>query len=243
MKTKERLLFFILPSSAIVLFIFLVMVGAISYEGGHRLNLNSEGYSFSNNYLSDLGRVNTVAGMDNYIPFLCFNSALIILSVVFSFYFLFLPSIYDESAEIQNISRVGSVFGFLASLCFAGVAYTPADLFIDAHIFFADWLFRLMNMTIVFYAMTYIMMKKNYFIFSFIFGIVALVVTAHIILSDFGLAKFFDEPHTVRVLSQKAATISLLISVPLMTVYNQKRLSSHPITLRILALKNYSLFI
>ena len=239
MKTKERLLFFILPSAAIVLFIFLVIMGAMSYQGGHRLDLNSEGYSFSNNYLSDLGRIKTVAGMDNSIPFYCFNSALIILSVVFSFYFLFLPSVYDESIKIQNISRVGSVFGFLASICFAGVAYTPADLLIDAHIFFADWLFRLMNLTIVFYAFTYVMMKKNYFIFSFIFGIVALVVTAHIILSDFGLARFFNEPHTVRVLSQKAATISLIISVPLMTIYNQKRLSSHPIDLRIFALKNY----
>ena len=239
MKTKERLLFFILPSAALVVFIFLVIMGAMSYEGGHRLDLNSEGYSFSNNYLSDLGRIKTVAGMDNSIPFYCFNSALIILSVVFSFYFLFLPSVYDESIEIQNIARVGSVFGFLASVCFAGVAYTPADLFIDAHIFFADWLFRLMNLTIVFYAITYIMMKKNYFIFSFIFGIVALVVTAHIVLSDFGLSRFFYEPHTVRVLSQKAATIALIISVPLMTIYNQKRLSSHPIDLRIFALKNY----
>ena len=239
MNTKERLLFFIVPSSAIVLFIFLVIMGAMSYEGGHRLDLNSEGYSFSNNYLSDLGRIKTVAGMDNSIPFYCFNSALIILSVVFSFYFLFLPSVYDESIKIQNISRVGSVFGFLASICFAGVAFTPADLFIDAHIFFADWLFRLMNLTIVFYAVTYLMMKKNYFIFSFIFGIVALVVTAHIILSDFGLARFFNEPHTVRVLSQKAATIALIISVPLMTIYNQKRLSSHSIDLRIFALKNY----
>ena len=239
MKTKERLLFFILPSVAIVVFIFLVIMGAMSYEGGHRLDLNSEGYSFSNNYLSDLGRIKTVAGMDNSIPFYCFNSALIILSVVFSFYFLFLPSVYDESIEIQNIARVGSVFGFLASICFAGVAYTPADLSIDAHIFFADWLFRLMNLTIVFYAITYIMMKKNYFIFSFIFGIVALVVTAHIVLSDFGLARFFHEPHIVRVLSQKAATIALIISVPLMTIYNQKRLSSDPIDLRIFALKNY----
>ena len=71
------------------------------------VDLNSEGYSFSNNYLSDLGRIKTVAGMDNSIPFYCFNSALIILSVVFSFYFLFLPSVYDESIEIQNIARVG----------------------------------------------------------------------------------------------------------------------------------------
>ena len=89
MKEKGRLLFFILPSVAIVLFILLVFVGALSYEGGNRLDHNSIGYSFSNNYLSDLGRIKTVAGHNNSIPFYCFNSSLIILSVVFSFYFLF----------------------------------------------------------------------------------------------------------------------------------------------------------
>ena len=181
MKEKGRLLFFILPSVAIVLFILLVFVGALSYEGGNRLDHNSIGYSFSNNYLSDLGRIKTVAGHNNSIPFYCFNSSLIILSVVFSFYFLFLPSIYDESPKIQNIARIGSIFGFLASICFAGVGYTPADLFLDAHIFFADWLFRLMNLTIISYALAYVMMKRSYFIFSFIFAIVAIVVSLSLI--------------------------------------------------------------
>ena len=74
MKEKGRLLFFILPSVAIVLFILLVFVGALSYEGGNRLDHNSIGYSFSNNYLSDLGRIKTVAGHNNSIPFYCFNS-------------------------------------------------------------------------------------------------------------------------------------------------------------------------
>tara|TARA_Y100001934_G_scaffold107584_1_gene132136 strand:+ start:218 stop:943 length:726 start_codon:yes stop_codon:yes gene_type:complete len=241
MKEKGRLLFFILPSVAIASFILLVFVGALSYEGGNRLDHNSNGYSFSNNYLSDLGRIKTVAGHNNSIPFYCFNSSLIILSVVFSFYFLFLPSIYDESPKVQNIARIGSIFGFLASICFAGVGYTPADLFLDAHIFFADWLFRLMNLTIISYALAYVMMKRSYFIFSFIFAIVAVVVSSHIIISDFGLAKYFSEPHTVRVLSQKAATIALIISVPLMTIYNRKRLASHPITLKIFTFKNISI--
>jgi|TARA_B110000914_G_scaffold116290_1_gene101672 hypothetical membrane protein len=237
MLTKERLLFFILPSVAISLFILLVIIGALSYEGGNRLDQNSSGYSFTNNYLSDLGRIKSVAGHNNSIPFYCFNGGLIILSVVFSFYFLFLPSLYDESYNVQNISRAGGIFGFLASLCFAGVAFTPADLFLDSHKFFAEWLFRLMNLSIICYAVAYVMMKKNYFIFSSIFGVVALVVSAHIILSDFGLAKLFNEPHTIRVLSQKAASIALVTSVPLMTIYNRKRLQSHPVILKIFAIK------
>ena len=93
-----------------------------------------------------------------------------------------------------------------------------------------------MNLSIIFYAISYVIMEKKYFIFSFIFGLVALFVSAHIILSDFGLAKFFNEPHTVGVLSQKAASIALLISVPLMTIYNRQRLKSGPVVLKILSL-------
>ena len=236
MQTKERILFFILPSFAICAFIIFVIIGALSYKGGNNLDQNSIGYSFANNYLSDLGRLKSVAGHVNSVPFYCFNGGLIMLSVVFSLYFSFLPSLYDESINVQNISRVGSIFGFLASLCFAGVAFTPADLLLEPHIFFADWLFRLMNLSIIFYAISYVIMEKKYFIFSFIFGLVALIVSAHIILSDFGLAKFFNEPHTVRVLSQKAASIALLISVPLMTIYNRQRLKSGPVVLKILSL-------
>ena len=236
MQTKERILFFVLPSFAICSFIIFVIIGALSYKGGNNLDQNSIGYSFANNYLSDLGRLKSVAGHVNSVPFYCFNGGLIMLSVVFSLYFSFLPSLYDESINVQNISRVGSIFGFLASLCFAGVAFTPADLLLEPHIFFFFFLFRLMNLSIIFYAISYVIMEKKYFIFSFIFGLVALFVSAHIILSDFGLAKFFNEPHTVRVLSQKAASIALLISVPLMTIYNRQRLKSGPVVLKILSL-------
>ena len=232
MQTKEeRLLFFILPSSAIVLFVFLVFVGAFFYEGGNRIDPYSDGYSFSNNYLSDLGRLKTVAGVKNTIPFYCFNSALIILSAVFSFYFLYLPSLYDDDDKVQNISRLGSLCGLLASFCFSGVAFTPADLFFSAHAFFADWLYRLMNLTIFFYAISFIIMPKKDFALSIVFGFIGVIVSSHILLSDFGLADLFHEPHTARVLSQKAATIALVFSVPLMTIHNRKRIESHPIEL------------
>ena len=110
MHSKERLLFFIFPLAAIVIFVVLVFAGAFAYEGGNRLDHSSVGYSFSNNYLSDLGRLKTVSGVTNTVPFYCFNGALIILSAVFSFYFLYLPSLYDDDQRVQNISRLGMWF-------------------------------------------------------------------------------------------------------------------------------------
>ena len=74
-------------------------------------------------------------------------------------------------------------------------------------------------------------MPKKHFTLSMVFGLVGVVVSAHIILSDFGLAEIFSEPHTVKVLSQKVATIALVISVPLMTIHNRGRIDSLPLTL------------
>tara|TARA_B110000116_G_scaffold221742_1_gene200342 strand:+ start:2854 stop:3570 length:717 start_codon:yes stop_codon:yes gene_type:complete len=236
MSSKERLLFFILPLTAIVVFVLLVITGALAYDGGNRLDHHSVGYSFSNNYLSDLGRLKTVSGIANTVPYYCFNGALIMLSAVFSFYFLYLPSLYDNGQRVQNISRIGSVCGFLASICFAGVAFTPVDLFFSAHVFFADWLYRLMNLSIIFYAVSFMMMPKKLLILSSLFGLIGLAVGSHVILSDFGAAELFSEPHTIRVLSQKAATIALVFSVPLMTAYNRERINSHPVMLSPFAL-------
>ena len=236
MSSKERLLFFILPLTAIVVFVLLVITGALAYDGGNRLDHHSVGYSFSNNYLSDLGRLKTVSGIANTVPYYCFNGALIMLSAVFSFYFLYLPSLYDNGQRVQNISRIGSVCGFLASICFAGVAFTPVDLFFSAHVFFADWLYRLMNLSIIFYAVSFMMMPKKLLILSSLFGLIGLAVGSHVILSDFGAAELFSEPHIVRVLSQKAATIALVFSVPLMTAYNRERINSHPVMLSPFAL-------
>ena len=88
-----------------------------------------------------------------------------------------------------------------------------------------------MNFTILFYAVSFLIMNKKHFILSIIFGFVGVIVSSHIFLSDFGLAEVFSEPHTVKVLSQKAATIALVISVPLMTIHNRGRIDSHPLIL------------
>jgi len=237
MRSKEKLLFFTLPSIAIITFVLLVIVGAIFYEGGSKLDSNSVGYSFSNNYLSDLGRLKTVSGLPNSIPFYSFNGALIILSAIFSFYFLYLPSLYDEDKISQDIARIGCICGFFASICFAGVAYTPADLFYSEHVFFANWLYRLMCLSIFFLAISFILMPNKHVGLSISFGFIGLVVGAHIIIADFGVAKLFSDPHTLRVLSQKAATIALIIGVPLMTFHNQQRIQSGPVFLSPLAIK------
>ena len=149
MRSIENLLFFILPILSIVIFIICVLLGALTYDGGNSLELNAPCYSFSNNYLSDLGRIKSLSGMENSIPYYSFNGSLIILSAIFLVFFLYLPCLYDDSARVQTISRIGSYFGFLASICFAGVALTPTDQFFSSHVFFANWLYSLFDLILI----------------------------------------------------------------------------------------------
>ncbi len=88
-----------------------------------------------------------------------------------------------------------------------------------------------------FYSFVYILMEKKNILFSIIFSLIGLVVTFKIILSDFGLANLFSEPHTIRVLAQKIASIALVIGVPMMTIYNRFRILSGEVSLYPLALK------
>ena len=220
----HNLLFFILPVAGVLIFIALVLFASINYNGGTYKNPDLEYYSFSQNYLSDLGRYDTYSGEKNTIPFYAFNIGLLILSFIFSLYFLYLPNLYDDNSKMIFLSRYGGVCGFLGSLCFAGVAFTPSDLLFDLHVFFANWLFRLLCGTILFLSISLLFKNKKNIILSILFLLIGFMVTSHIILSDLNMADYFIKSHMIKVLSQKAAVISLLLSMPVMIVYNSLRL-------------------
>lgn len=236
-RNKDRTLFFILPLIGILLFIILVFLSALAYDGGNKLNPAASGYSFSNNYLSDLGRAKTLNGLENNLPFYCFNGSLIILCPIFVLYFLYLPILYSENKKTLTVARIGSLFGVFGSICFAGVGFTPVDLYFSSHVFFANWLYRCYCITIIFYAAAFIFIPKKSQVFATAFIIIGMIVAAHILLSDIGLADHFTDSHKIHVLSQKASSIALVFAVPMMVVYNRWQLSTGPVSLSIFALK------
>ena len=111
-------------------------------------------------YISDLGRYIGYSGSNNYVPFYSFNLSLIIIGVSFLIYFLFLPSLHNKNRISFLLSRIGGIFGCFASICFAGVGLTPADLYFDMHVFFANWVFRAMSLSVFFYSLTFLFINK-----------------------------------------------------------------------------------
>mgnify|MGYP000564883324 CR=1 FL=1 len=233
MKNIEYNLFIILPIVSILVFISLVTLAMVSYDGGNAIDNFSYGYSFSTNYLSDLGRYVGYSGSNNYVPFYSFNLSLIIIGISFLIYFLFLPSLHNKNPMSFLLSRIGGVFGCFASICFAGVGLTPADLFFDMHVFFANWVFRSMSLAVFFYSLTFLFINKSNFYLSIIFFFSGLIVLSHIIIADFDFALYMSNPHNAKVLSQKAAVIAMVFMVPLMAIINSKQLDNGRISLKV----------
>ena len=226
-------LFITLPLASIVLYIFLLAAAMVSYNGGNTIDHYGIGYSFSLNFLSDLGRANGYAGQNNTLSFYSFNLSLAIIGIAFLTYFLFLPSLHNSNPRSFLFSRIGSFFGCFSSICFVGVGITPADSLLDMHIFFANWVFRSMCIAVLFYALTFIFLNKNNLFLSLLFLLSGIVVLTHIVIADIDLAVYMSNPHYARVMSQKAAVIAMIFMVPLMAIINLKQLRERTIDLRL----------
>ena len=226
-------LFITLPLASIVLYIFLLAAAMVSYNGGNTIDHHGIGYSFSLNFLSDLGRASGYAGQNNTLSFYSFNLSLVIIGISFLTYFLFLPSLHNSNSRSFLFSRIGSFFGCFSSICFAGVGMTPADSLLGMHIFFANWVFRSMCIAVLFYALTFIFLSKNNLFLSLLFLLSGIVVLALIVIADIDMAVYMSDPHYARVMSQKAAVIAMIFMVPLMAIINLRQLREQTINLRL----------
>ena len=72
------------PQIAIIGFIFLNILAMLTYPGGILHDTSTIGYSFFNNFLSDLGRFISWGGSHNFYSQLFFNSAMIMAGFIFS---------------------------------------------------------------------------------------------------------------------------------------------------------------
>jgi hypothetical protein len=134
------------------IFIFLTLIAMFTFPGGTQLNPAARGYSFFHNFFSELGYLRTRSGEANPVSALLFfigllsaGSGLVLFSLIF-------PALFRSSIIGRVAGFLGSIFGLLSGICFIGVAFTPADVFKDWHIFFVLWAFRLFPVGVFFFA-------------------------------------------------------------------------------------------
>ena len=124
-------------------FIIAFFIASYFYPGGNIHDPSQIGYSYTHNFLSDLGGQKSHSGQNNFISSLIFNSSMLLFFLP-GISFLFVPLLFKEDKISFTFALLGSLFFFLGSSFFAGVGLTPYDLYLDLHVFFALNSFRLL---------------------------------------------------------------------------------------------------
>ena len=150
-----QLLFF-----SCLLFLVATGVAMLFFPGGTILDHHTKGYSFFNNFFSELGRWRTHNGDTKWVSFFGFEIALVFHSIaMFVFNLKFL-----EATESKKLSKVayytalvsGSTFPFLLT----GIAFTPCDLYLRYHMDFVYAAFGMLIPLSFAYTLLIPLMKK-----------------------------------------------------------------------------------
>ena len=122
-------------------FVIAVCIGIFSYQGGNIHNPEQIGYSFTHNFLSDLGGYRSHSGEVNFISSFFFNAGMFFFAAV-GVGFLYVPALFKEDRANYRLALLGSVLFLFGTTFFSGVGLTPYDLYLDLHVFFAVNAFR-----------------------------------------------------------------------------------------------------
>jgi len=201
-----------LPRYSMMIFIVLNIIAMFMYAGGNMNDYNQEGYSFIKNFFSDLGRRYSLAGESNLISCVLFNLSLTIVGLTFTILFYKVKSIFSE---YKFLIFIATCFGVYSGISYIGVALTPADLYLEAHIFFAHWAFRALFVASILYSI--LIFKKdgfeNKYAYAFIvFGFMVFfyVIYSEVILEDPRLNPNMLVKHVV---AQKMVVFWILFAV------------------------------
>ena len=197
-----------------IFFVIAFIIASYFYPGGNIHDPAQLGYSFTHNFLSDLGGLKSHSGEDNIISSVFFNLSMLLFFFI-GISFLFVPILFKENKSTFILAIIGSLFFFIGSMFFAGVGFTPYDVFFDLHVFFALNSFRLMIPASLIYLIVFLMssLSGKYIavITSFLF-----LVTAYVIYLNFG-----EDPLSNKEAMIISATIQKFIAfMSVMTVFS-----------------------
>ena len=207
-----------LPRLVLGIFVILNIIAMLSYPGGTFLDDATVGYSFTRNFLSDLGRTLSYPGEVNFLSAQLFNMALILSGVVFANFYLYVRKIFIEENQ-RTLALIGSFFGVLGGISLAGVGLTPADLYLELHMICATWLFRFFFVASLCYSIVIFRHSKfenkyamGYLVFTF-------SILLYILISELGPSpKEVPWALALQVVSQKMILLILMAAIYIQTM-------------------------
>ena len=228
---KARFYLVKLPVISVVVFFFCCVVAAIIYPGSHKeiINYESEVYSFTHNFLSELGSLKTntdetnpkILQENNTPSMILFNGSLILIGVTLMLFYIEFKKIFTlikDSYKARFYAKITLPVGLLAGFFYAGVGFVPHDLHFATHVFFANSAFLVLFFLCILHSITvyYSNFLSNNYVIGYISFCFMLFIYLYIIFfgPQIGPGKIFTEKELMlQVISQKSIVLTFMAAI------------------------------
>jgi len=198
---------------ACLFFVVVTVIAMFTYTGGTYDAPDNAGYSFFTNFFSDLGRTVSHSGLPNTTSMFLFTSALTVAGAGLVLFFIALTQFFTRPLWMRVLSILGSLFGIGAAGCFIGVAFTPADIRIDAHEQFVTWAFIFFPIAVLIYVPLLLRHTSYPKIYAFNFITFALLLLLYILLNTLGPDQDSPEGLLIYATGQKIIVYASILSI------------------------------
>ncbi len=220
-----------LPIITITIFFCCCVIAALIYPGSHKeiIGYQSDYYSFTHNFLSELGSLKTntdeintaIIQKDNTPSMLLFNGGLILIGATLMLFYYNFKKVFafiEDSSKSIFYSKITMLVGLLAGFFYAGVGLVPHDLHFEAHVFFANYAFLTLFFLCILHSIT--VYHSNFISNSYVIGYLAFCVVLFVYLRiiffgpQIGPGKIYSEADLMlQVIAQKSIVLSFMAAI------------------------------
>jgi hypothetical membrane protein len=196
-----------------LVFVALTLAAMLLYPGGTLTDKSTPGYSFFQNFFSDLGRTESYAGRPSPIPAVIFFIALTMAGNSLVFFFAAFPWFFTRTLPGRMFSLAGSILGILSGLCFIGIAFAPANLALTVHKQLVLWAFRLFPAAVFLYAVAILREPDYPKRFALVFIAFGVLLVLYILLLEFGPDARTPDGMVIQATGQKIIVYASILSI------------------------------
>jgi hypothetical membrane protein len=188
--------------------VLLAFGSMLRYPGGTPLNRSSDGYSLSQNFLSDLGMTVAYDGRSNALGALLFVASLCVLVVGLGGALFGFVRLYSQPARGRRWARAAGVVGLASCVAFTGVALTPENRVMSLHVSFTMLAWRIIPAASLLLAVASAHSSVVPRGIVALWATLTIILLAYVLLIGWGPSVGTAEGLRVQVIAQKAiATI------------------------------------
>lgn len=194
-------------------FILMTVLAMLVYPGGTITQPDNTAYDFFRNFFSDLGRTHNFRGEAQWGSFILFSSALTLAGIAFLVFFREFPAVFRKHAGAQRLARYGTYAGWLAAICYMGIAATPWNHLGETHMLFVKTGMLAFLVAAIFYAMAILRCPGYPRSYAYVWLAFVPILMGYIYLLFWGPSSKTPEGLIIQATWQKALVYSEILTL------------------------------